>query len=250
MSHRIVGKMLILSVPLGLWACGHNEQEARSPSGYESQMTPASRSAPYQQQPGYEQQPGYQEQQPGYQEQQPGYQQQEQQQPNYQQPAPESESPGTTSGARSRALSEAQVATVASAIDRAEVEQARLAVNKADDDAVKDYARLMLAQHGQNLQDVNQLQTRLNLTPTDSQLASQLRSSSMNLESQLSQESGDDFDSMYIDHQIDQHRTALEIIDNQLLPSARREELKSTLQSLRSMVADHLQRAQQVKDKL
>ena len=70
------------------------------------------------------------------------------------------------------------------------------------------------------------------------------------VEQKLSQTNDASVDRLYIMNQIDEHRLVLDTIDSRLVPAARRDEVKDLLQTMRPVVADHLQRAQRILDGL
>jgi putative membrane protein len=140
-------------------------------------------------------------------------------------------------------LTDAQIIAVAAAVNAAEVDQAKIAVGRARQKAVKDFAQMMISHHGKAVKDVNELSTRLNLTPADSELVTRLRVDATETLTELQKESANDFDDEYIDAQIDMHETALKKLDEKLLPNVQNAELKSLLQTMRTQVADHLAKA-------
>jgi putative membrane protein len=158
--------------------------------------------------------------------------------------------PGQLGAENSEALNDGQIAAVVRSINVAEIDQAKIAVGKAQDPSVKHFAETMIAQHGQAVKDVDDLDTKLNLRPTDSQLATELRVNATSVENELTQNDDSSFDKAYIMSQIDAHRQALDTIDSRLMPAVRSEELRQMLQMLRPRVANHLQMAQTILDTL
>jgi putative membrane protein len=219
MRNPILSSLLILCVPTALAACSH-ERPARSASGYESGMTPASgTSAPAS---------------------------------TTVMPADHASTsaPGTLGAEPSEALNDGQVSAVVRAINVGEIDQAKIAVNKAMDPNVKHFAETMIAQHAQAVKDLDELDTRLNIKPTDSQLATELRVNATSMENKLTANVDPSFDKEYIMGQIDAHRQALDTIDSRLMPAVQSQELRQMLEMLRPRVANHLQMAQTILDTL
>ena len=220
MNQSSLSKFLVVVVPLASFACSH-DQHSRTASGYESSMTPASGSttasnrttAPVSTTPA---------------------------------DRASASAPGQLGAESSEGLNDGQVAAVLRAINVAEIDQAKIAVGKAKEPAVKHFAETMIAQHGQAVKDVDQLDTKLNLRPTESQLATELRVNATSTENKLTQNNDSSFDKAYIMSQIDAHRQALDTIDSRLMPAVRSEDLRQMLQALRPKVADHLQMAQTI----
>jgi len=156
--------------------------------------------------------------------------------------------PGTLGTESSERLSDPQITTVLRAVNVAEVDQARTAVGKVQNDEVKKFAEMMIAQHGQSVKDIDALNTKLGYQQTDSQLATELGVQSTQIGQKLSQTNDGSIDRLYILNQIDEHRQVLDTIDSRLVPAARRDEVKDLLQTLRPVIADHLQMAQRILD--
>lgn len=215
-----LSQVLIISIPLALVACSH-EQPARSASGYESGMAPASRTMS-----------------------------------TTTTTAPATANTATTgstaknTASSNQGLTDGQIAAVVRAADVSEIDQAKIAVGKARDPGVKHFAETMIAQHGQNVRDVDELDTKLNIRPTESQLMTELRVNATSVENKLSQIDDTSFDRQYIKSQIDAHRQVLDTLDARLMPAVRSQELRDMLVNLRPRIADHLQMAQTIFDGL
>jgi len=210
-----ISHVLIFSLPLAVFvACSH-EQPAQSPSGYEPGMTPASGTTT-----------------------------------PARTPATSTPNPASDSASSNQGLTDGQIAAVVRASNVAEIDQGKIAVGRARDAGVKHFAEMMIAQHGQAVKDVDELDTRLNLRPTESELMTELRVNATSVENQLSKNDGASFDKPYIQSQIDAHRQLLDTIDGRLMPAVRSEELREMLVNLRPRVADHLQMAQTILDSL
>jgi putative membrane protein len=143
-------------------------------------------------------------------------------------------------------LTDSQIVAVAAALNAAEVDQAKMAVGRARQNAVKEFAQMMIAHHGKAVKDVNELSTRLNLTPADSEVVTRLRVKATETLTELQKESANDFDDEYIEAQVEMHEKALKKLDEKLLPNAQNAELKSLLQTMRTQVADHLEKAKAI----
>ncbi len=209
-------QVLVFSLPLALAACSH-EQQTRAPSGYEPTMTPASGTQTPASTPATS--------------------------------TPSVAADGQTA-ATNQGLSDGQIAAIVRAVNVAEIDEAKIAVGKAQDPGVKHFAEMMIAQHGQAVKDVDELDTRLNLRPTESQLMTELRVNATSVENRLSKNDETSFDKQYMQSQVVAHRQVLDTIDGRLMPAVRSEELREMLVNLRPRVADHLQMAQTILDTL
>ncbi len=162
--------------------------------------------------------------------------------------APSGPAPAATES--SEQLDDAQVTTIVRAVNVAEVDQARTASGKLKDESVKKFAQMMMAQHGQAVKNLDELNTKLGLQQKDSQLATELGVKATAVEQQLSATNDSSIDKLYITGQVDAHRQVLDTIDSRLIPAARRDEVKELLRTLRPTVAEHLQHAQRIRDSL
>jgi putative membrane protein len=147
-------------------------------------------------------------------------------------------------------LTDAQIAAITDAANKGEIEQAKLAVRKAKDPQVKAFAQLMIDHHGAEQKKEQQLATSLSLQPETTPTSTQLQTDSQNAISSLGSQNGADFDKAYIDLQVKEHRDVLDAIDNKLIPNAKNAQLKQALTDFRPKVQEHLQKAQDIQQKL
>ena len=123
-------------------------------------------------------------------------------------------------------------------------------MRKAKDPQVKQFAQMMIDHHGTEQKKEQQLCTSLSLQPETTQTSTQLQTDSQNAISSLSSQTGADFDKAYMDLQVKEHKEVLESIDNKLLPNAKNAQLKQALTDFRPKVQEHLQKAQEIQQKL
>jgi putative membrane protein len=147
-------------------------------------------------------------------------------------------------------LTDPQIAAITDAANKGEIEQAKLAVRKAKDPQVKQYAQMMIDQHGAEQKKEQQLATTLSLQPETTQMSTQLQTDSQSAISSLTSQSGAEFDKAYIDLQVKEHKEVLDAIDNKLIPNAKNAQLKQALTDFRPKVQAHLQKAQEIQQKL
>lgn len=147
-------------------------------------------------------------------------------------------------------ISEAQIAKIVELANNAEIEQGKLAKNKAKSASVKEFAAMMVKHHTEAKADQAKLVKQLQLTPTQSQEATALKSDADKTLGALRAASGNDFDVQYINSQVDAHQQVLDSIDRQLLPSAQNEDYVAGLKELRQTVASHLDEAKSLQAEL
>jgi putative membrane protein len=147
-------------------------------------------------------------------------------------------------------LDDAQVIGAARAINALEVDQAKLAIGRARNERVKEFASRLIAEHGRADKELAELERTLGLAPSDSGTATELRVAAAAAENELSEASGASFDKLFLKEQVDMHERVLEAFDAALVPHAGHPELKRVLQRLRPQVAAHLETARGLRDEL
>lgn len=147
-------------------------------------------------------------------------------------------------------LSEAQVVGAAMAVNKGEVEMADLALKKAASPEVKQFANLMVHQHGGSLRKEKTIEDKTKITGAESDVSSFLESEVSSSLDELRDKQGKDFDRAYIESQVKAHRDALMAIDNRLMPSATNAAVKDQLRTLRRQVAEHLAKAEAIEKKM
>jgi putative membrane protein len=176
------------------------------------------------------------------------------------QPAPAGEAtrsaPGTASSPAAptppasaldvKPLDDGQIAAITDAANSAEIETGRLAQSKAQDKRVRDFAAMMVEQHGRARQD----QQGLGLAKVDSMTSqNMMREATADLQS-LQQKSGAEFDRAYMQMQVESHREVLDTLRRDLLPAAKDARLETYLQTLEPRVQAHLAQAQRIQTDL
>jgi putative membrane protein len=163
-------------------------------------------------------------------------------------------SPGASgalgSSAGGDALSDAQIAQVADAANTGEIEQGRYAAQHATSARVKKFGQHMVTAHGTIGQKVSAVLKKEGITPAASQQSTKMTSDARQTLDSLKSRTGGDFDKAYIDAQVAAHQEVLSLFDNKLIPNAQDAQLKSALQEIRPMIADHLKEAQDIQSSL
>lgn len=140
-------------------------------------------------------------------------------------------------------LSDEQIAAVADAANTSEIDQARLAQQKAVHARVKDFAAMMIAHHSQAKEQQAELLKRLNVAEVETQKSAAVRDEGRRTLESLEQLNGTEFDRAYIDAQVSEHQRVLDTIDDELIPNAKNPELKAALEEFRPKVEAHLSEA-------
>lgn len=162
-------------------------------------------------------------------------------------PAAETPPPAGTT----MALSAPEITEVLSTSDSAEILPSKLALEKAQNPAVKAYAQRMIKDHGMLEDSLHAMMRRQNITPAPSPLSNQLESQTESAMQRLQGLSGAEFDRAYMQVMVQSHQEALNMVDNQLLPATQDAQLKMAIsQQVRPIINSHLQEAQQIQQSL
>lgn len=149
-------------------------------------------------------------------------------------------------GQAAQALSDAEIVAILTAANNGEVQQGNVAVTKAVAPAVRTFAQDMVSMHTAAQTRLNGVITAENLTPAESTTSTDLTKTSSNIVSKLQAADLDAFDMLYIQTQIDVHRTVLTALDEQLIPAAKNAAVRTELTATRAVVVEHLNRARAI----
>lgn len=143
-------------------------------------------------------------------------------------------------------LTDEQVLEVTHVANQGEIAQGKLAQQKAKDPRVKKFASMMVKDHGDADAKGAALAKKNQWSMTESPISTTLKSEGDTATQELKGLSGAEFDRAYVDAQVQAHRSVLDAIDRDLLPSARNEDVRTMLQTVRAKVAGHLDEAKRL----
>jgi putative membrane protein len=156
-------------------------------------------------------------------------------------PEPATTAPATSPpAASSEALTDEQIAAVTSLANNVEIEQAKLARARSKNEQVLQFAGMMIAHHG----EAQRKQDALSLGSADSTLSRDMIVESSETMRLLKEKQGAEFDRAYMQAQVQAHQKVLDAIDQKLLPSAKRADLKTHIETLRPRIKQHLEQAE------
>jgi putative membrane protein len=141
------------------------------------------------------------------------------------------------------------LATIA-ALDKSEILLSVVAVNKKPSSEVADYAKMMIEMHGSNLTQILEMANSLKALPLDGGAAAKVQKQTMDAMIKLGGLSEPQFDKAYIDDMVKGHQAALDMIDHQLLKTAKSEEIKKFITDTRAVVVQHLEDAKKIQENL
>ena len=158
--------------------------------------------------------------------------------------------PDTTPPAQTATITDAQIAHIVVTADAVDSTAGVLARTKGSSSAVKDFGRMMAADHGAVNQQAVALATKLGVTPEDNDVSKQLaRGGAANME-KLRGLTGAAFDKAYIDNEVAYHQAVADAMDQTLIPGAQNAELKKLLETVRPAFGAHLAKAKQIQASL
>ena len=152
--------------------------------------------------------------------------------------------------AKEKAPTDSQIAMIAVVADSVDIDAGKLAVEKAHDKRVKEFAELMVRDHSAVNEKATALVKKLGVTPEDSSTSKSLKADGDKLIAKLKKLKGADFDKAYVDNEITYHEAVLGVLDKTLIPNTKNAELKSLLESARPVFASHLEHAKMIQASL
>ncbi|HSW69687.1 MAG TPA: DUF4142 domain-containing protein [Gammaproteobacteria bacterium] len=153
----------------------------------------------------------------------------------------------TESSARMTPTEIATLATVAT-LDKNEILAGVVASNKKVNSDVKNFAQMMIDQHGSNLTQILEMVNNAYTLTSDE--ADKLSAEGKKGLMKLGALKDSEFAKAYVDAMVKGHEAALNLIDQQLMKTAKSEELKKFMTSTRAAVATHLEHAKNLQAKM
>lgn len=148
------------------------------------------------------------------------------------------------------ALSDDQILGVTHTANVGEIEQGKLAQAKTKDARVQKLASMMVKDHTDADAKGRTLAKKANLKPEPSPTSESLQTDATGATRTLKAEMGADFDKGYVDTQVKEHQAVLDLVDQELIPSATNTDLKAYLAEVRATIALHLQHAEDLQKEM
>jgi putative membrane protein len=153
--------------------------------------------------------------------------------------------PGETIVVRTR-VGDAAIAGIVLIANNIGISYAQLAPSRTTNPDVLVLARRMTADHASMNATLADLLSRLDIATRDDSIGMAMRDASIDRRAQLEPTRGGLFDRGYVATEVQYHRETLDLLDNLLLPSASRGELRQYLTWLRPTERAHLAAAEQL----
>jgi putative membrane protein len=157
-----------------------------------------------------------------------------------------SRQPSQSAGA-SGAISDAEIAAVLEVINRAEIQQAELANERAEAAEVRGFAASQLTDHRAAVERQDAILQERGIPTRDNPTSRDLELRSAETRDLLADLDGADFDRAYLDAQLRQHRRLIAMLDEELIPAARDPQYRVFLAQQRGELARHLQAVEQLR---
>jgi putative membrane protein len=145
---------------------------------------------------------------------------------------------------------DANVVDVLTVANQGEVDYSQVGVDKATNPSVKQFAQMMVKDHGDMLTSVKNLSTKLNVTPAANDKVNDLQKENQKDIADLNGKTvGKDFDKEFMEEQVDMHQETLDLL-NDLDSKTTNADLKAAIAEARPKVQAHLDQAKSIKDKV
>ncbi|RFC39905.1 MAG: putative membrane protein [Candidatus Nitrotoga sp. CP45] len=140
-------------------------------------------------------------------------------------------------------LNDAQIIHTIVTANQVFIENSELAGKKARNKNVHAFARRIITESTDVNKQAKGLAAKLNVTPEDNAISKSLKADGKKSLDQLKNLSGSEFDKAYIDAEIKFHQKVIDVVDIQLVPAVKNEELKALVAKVHPALASHLEYA-------
>ncbi len=153
-------------------------------------------------------------------------------------------------GQQTPTLSDAEIASIAVVANQNDIDFAKIAMQKASDPKVAEFAKTMINDHQAVIDMAVELVTKLKVTPKDNPVSKEYVSNAKKTMEMLNSKSGKAFDKAYVDNEVEYHRAVIGAVKTVLIPQSQNEELKALLQKAVPIFETHLQHAEMIQKQL
>jgi putative membrane protein len=147
-------------------------------------------------------------------------------------------------------LTDEQILQIAHTADLGEIAQAKLALSKSKDPAVRKLAQMMVRDHTQSDNKGAVVAKKNDLTLAPSSASDSIKSDVEDSTRTLRTEAPADFAKDYVATQIREHQALLDTLDQKLIADAKSADVKAYLVEVRAAVASHLEHAKALQTEL
>jgi putative membrane protein len=142
--------------------------------------------------------------------------------------------------------SDAEIANALLTINTEEMNLAEVALKKAQNQQVKEYARKMFKEHAQSNDKAMALRRNQNIPLEKAKSTLDMKFNVEDKVEKLANLESDKFDKRFMKSQVNMHNKVLEKLNDTLIPNAKNDQLKAMLNSTKQRVQTHLKEAKQI----
>lgn len=146
--------------------------------------------------------------------------------------------------------SDGEIMKILSLANEAEIKAAKEALKKASNKEVKQFAGMMKKEHSKNAKEGHRLAKQEKITMEMSMKNLKQRTEKLATMTNLKVRKGPSFDKAYINSQVEMHQELHADLEQKLIPAAKNEKLKSFLVETKEHVKMHLEKAQEIQNKI
>jgi putative membrane protein len=143
-------------------------------------------------------------------------------------------------------LSESEVVGIIDAANQQEITAGQMAIDRAQNAEVKEFARKMVSEHEDNRSKLE----ATGLRRSRGEATNKMNSKHKALNARLGRLEGAAFDRAYMNAMVEDHQMLLDKLDRKMIPAAKTWTLSSHLTETRSAVEMHLEEARRIKASL
>ncbi len=140
-------------------------------------------------------------------------------------------------------LTDANIAAIVLAANTIDIDNGKVAEATSSDSSVKAFAQMMIHDHTSVNDKAKALAGSLKLTPKQNAASRSLVKSMTAKRAALARLKGGAFDKQYLDNEIAYHQAVIDMMNTQLIPSAKNAQLKDLLTSVGPAFQSHLDAA-------
>lgn len=153
-------------------------------------------------------------------------------------------------GQQAGGLTDPQIADIAYSAGQIDIANARLALRKSHNAAIRRFAQEMIREHTAVNRKAVALLKKLHVTPQNNPTAEALAKQSAQVRTKLARMSGAAFNKAYIDNEVAYHKTVNNALRTELIPATQNPQLKSLLETGLKIFEGHEQHAEAIASKM
>ncbi|MEO6421581.1 MAG: DUF4142 domain-containing protein [Candidatus Nitrotoga sp.] len=143
-------------------------------------------------------------------------------------------------------LNDAEIVHIVVTANQVHIENGELAEKKASNKDVRAFKRRLIKESMAINKQAKGIAAKLDVAPEDNAISKSLKADGQKCLDKLKSLSGKEFDKAYIDEEIKIHQKVIDVVDTQLVPVVKNEELKALLAKLQTALASHLEYAETI----